>query len=85
MEILSLDRLRAQVHAQVAQFFSLAESRISDDSILVNDLYADSLDLLDLVLKFNESYQVDIAAKEVESMCTVGDIVRILHRLISQK
>ena len=51
---------------------------ITEDSSFKDDLGADSLDLFELVMAFEEEYGVEIPAEELENITTVGDIIEYM-------
>lgn len=51
---------------------------ITEESSFKEDLGADSLDLFELVMAFEEEYGVEIPTEELESIATVGDIVEYM-------
>lgn len=46
---------------------------------LVDDLGADSLDLVDLVMTLEDEFDLEISDDDIESVRTVGDIVKYLE------
>ena len=55
------------------------ESAISMESSIIDDLGADSLDVVDMVMSLEEEFDVEIPDDEIESMKTVGDIVKFIE------
>ena len=55
------------------------ESAITPDSSIIDDLGADSLDIVDMVMSLEEEFDVEIPDEEIESMKTVGDIVKFIE------
>lgn len=51
---------------------------ITEDSSFKDDLGADSLDLFELVMAFEEEYGIEIPTEELEEINTVGDIVEFM-------
>lgn len=51
---------------------------ITEGSSFKDDLSADSLDLFELVMAFEEEYGIEIPTEELESMSTVGDIMNYM-------
>ena len=51
---------------------------ITEDSSFKDDLGADSLDLFELVMAFEEEYGVEIPSEDLEKISTVGDIVEYM-------
>ena len=59
----------------------LEEEKVTPDSEIVDDLGADSLDVVDLVMTLEEEFDIEIADDEIEKMKTVGDIVHYIESL----
>jgi len=51
---------------------------ITEETSFKDDLGADSLDLFELVMAFEEEYDVEIPSEELENITTVGDIVNYM-------
>lgn len=51
---------------------------ITETSSFKDDLGADSLDLFELVMAFEEEYNIEIPAEDLESINTVGDIMEYM-------
>lgn len=49
------------------------------DASIIDDLGADSLDVVDLVMSIEEEFDVEIPDEEVENIKTVGDIVKFIE------
>ncbi len=52
---------------------------VSLSKSFVEDLNADSLDLTELIMTFEEHFSCDIAENEAEKLKTVGDVVRYIE------
>ena len=48
---------------------------INEDTSFKDDLDADSLDLFELVMAFEEAYNVEIPSEDLEKLETVGDVM----------
>lgn len=55
------------------------EDAVTMDSNIQNDLGADSLDIVDLVMALEEEFDCDIPDEEIENIKTVGDIVKYIE------
>ena len=54
--------------------------KVTDDASFVEDLGADSLDTVELVMAFEEEFGIDIPDEDAEQMRTVGDAVSYLKK-----
>ncbi|MGD8279770.1 MAG: acyl carrier protein [Gemmatimonadota bacterium] len=53
--------------------------KVTDDASFVEDLGADSLDTVELVMAFEEEFGLDIPDEDAEQMRTVGDAIKYLR------
>ena len=63
----------------VVEHLSVEESTISDTSSFIDDLGADSLDTVELVMAFEEEFGSEISDSEAEKILTVGDAVKFIE------
>ena len=54
-------------------------SKITDDAKFIDDLGADSLDTVELVMAFEEEFGSEISDSEAEKILTVGDAVKFIE------
>lgn len=66
-----LERVKEIIYEQL----NLDGVEITEETSFKDDLGADSLDLFELVMAFEEEYDVEIPSEELENIVTVGDIV----------
>lgn len=57
----------------------IEEDMVTLDSVLLEDLGADSLDLVDLVMTFEDEFDMEIPDEDLENIKTVGDVVRFIE------
>ena len=55
------------------------EEQVTMEASITEDLGADSLDVVDLVMSIEESFDVEIPDEDVEGIKTVGDIVKYIE------
>jgi|TARA_B100000674_G_C37220878_1_gene636897 acyl carrier protein len=53
--------------------------KVTDEASFVEDLGADSLDTVELVMAFEEEFGIDIPDEDAEQMRTVGDAIKYLN------
>jgi acyl carrier protein len=53
---------------------------VVDSASLIEDLGADSLDMVELAIRFEREFGLDISDDAVESILTVGDVVKFLEK-----
>ena len=68
-----------QIKELLAEPLDLDESKITMDSDIVEDLEADSLDVVDLVMSMEDEFGVEVPDEVIENFKTVGDVVRYIE------
>ncbi|MBC8415896.1 MAG: acyl carrier protein, partial [Candidatus Cloacimonetes bacterium] len=56
------------------------ESEVTPEASFIEDLGADSLDTVELIMKFEEEFDIDIADEEAEKLTTVGKAIEYLKQ-----
>ncbi len=72
----SMDRIKKIIVDQLG----IDESKITENSSFVDDLGADSLDIVELIMAFEEEFDIEIPDEDAEKLKTVGDAVRYLNK-----
>jgi acyl carrier protein len=67
-----------KVREIIADELGVEMGKVTDDAAFVEDLGADSLDTVELVMRFEEEFEVEIPDEDAEKMLTVGDAIRYL-------
>ena len=55
------------------------EEKVKEDSSFIDDLGADSLDIVELIMAFEEEFDIEIADEDAEKIKVVGDVIRYLE------
>ena len=63
----------------LSEQLEIEEDDITLDSNIVEDLGADSLDLVDLVMSVEEEFEIEVPDEEIENIKTVGDVVNFIE------
>jgi acyl carrier protein len=53
--------------------------KVTDTASFIDDLGADSLDIVELVMTMEEEFELDIPDEDAEKMKTVGDVVSYIN------
>ena len=54
------------------------EQNIKEEATFVDDLSADSLDIVELVMNIEEEFEIEIPDEDAEKIVTVGDVVNYI-------
>ena len=69
----------SKVKKMVADHLGIEEAKITDEANFIDDLGADSLDTVELVMAFEEEFGSEIADSEAEKILTVGDAIKFIE------
>jgi acyl carrier protein len=69
----------ARVREIIVNELGVEPEKVTDDASFVEDLGADSLDTVELVMAFEEEFGIDIPDEDAEQMRTVGDAIKYLR------
>jgi acyl carrier protein len=64
----------------VVEHLGVEADKVQDNANFIDDLGADSLDTVELVMAFEEEFNVEIPDDAAETIVTVGDAVRFLEK-----
>ena len=68
-----------KVKAILAEQFDVDEDKITADTDLQEDLGADSLDVVDLLMSIEDEFEVEVPDDEIENIKTVGALVSYIE------
>jgi len=71
--------IEERVKKIVAEQLNVSEDKISPETSFINDLGADSLDMVELVMHFEEDFEMQIPDEEAEKIQTVGDAISYIE------
>lgn len=72
-----------KVKSIIVEKLGVEESEVVPDASFTNDLGADSLDTVELIMEFEKEFDITISDEEAESIATVSDAVSYLEETVS--
>ena len=72
------DDLGAKIRSIIVDKLGVDEDSITDESSFTNDLGADSLDTVELIMEFEKEFDLTIPDEDAENIGTVGDAISYL-------
>ena len=69
----------------IAEELGVEREKLTDEASFMEDLGADSLDTVELVMAFEKEFDIDIPDEEAEKLKTVGDALRYLQEKMGNK
>jgi acyl carrier protein len=70
--------IEEKVTALVAEKLGVDKAEVTPDAVFIDDLGADSLDLVELIMAMEEEFGFEIADEEAEKLRTVGDVINFI-------
>ena len=74
------DNTTAKVKAIIINELGVDPEKVINDASFVDDLGADSLDTVELVMAFEEEFTIDIPDEDAEQMRTVGEAIAYIEK-----
>lgn len=69
--MLVLNKVKELVSVQ----FNLSEEDLDEDTSFMEDLHADSIDLVHLAMTLEDEYEIELEDEDIENIKTIGDTV----------
>ena len=70
-----------KIQEMLAEALNLPVEKVAADAKIVDDLGADSLDVVELLSRLEDEYGITIPDEDVEDLVTVGDVVKEIEKL----
>ncbi len=68
-----------RVRELICEQLSVQPDEVTPDATFVNDMNADSLDMVELMMALEENFGIDISEEDAEKIQTVGDAIRFIE------
>jgi len=69
------DNIETNVREKIAEQLGVAADEVKPESSFIEDLGADSLDIVELVMALEEEFNIEISDEDAEKIRTVKDVV----------
>jgi acyl carrier protein len=76
---MDMKQLEEKVKDIIVEELGVERDKLTGDASFMEDLGADSLDTVELVMAFEKEFDIDIPDEEAEKLRTVGDALKYLH------
>ena len=73
------DDVASKVKKIVSEHLGIDDTKVTEEASFIDDLGADSLDTVELVMAFEEEFGSEISDSEAEKILTVGDAIKFIE------
>lgn len=77
--------LKDKVNEIIVEQLGVDASEVTESASFIDDLGADSLDTVELVMAFEEEFDIEIPDEDAEKLNTVGEAVSYLEKKLAEK
>ena len=78
-----MENIEKKVKEIIIDKLGIEESEVTDSASFTNDLGADSLDTVELIMQFEEEFNVSIPDEDAEKIGTIGQAISYLKENVS--
>ena len=80
-----MSEIEARVKEIIVEKFGVSESEVTSEANFTNDLSADSLDRVELIMEIEDEFGISIPEDQAENIVTVGDAVKYVEKMVAEK
>ena len=80
-----MSEIESRVKAIIVEKFGVSESQVTTEANFTNDLSADSLDRVELIMEIEDEFGISIPEDAAEKIATVGDAVKFVEEMVAGK
>ena len=74
-----VNKYKDLINSSSGKTVKIEEEKVTDEASFIDDLGADSLDTVELVMAFEEEFGSEISDSEAEKILTVGDAIKFIE------
>ena len=80
-----MSEIASRVKAIIVDKLGVEESEVTNEASFTNDLGADSLDTVEMIMEFETKFDIKIADDQAEKITTVGEAIAHIEKAIAEK
>lgn len=78
-----MSEIAAKVGKIIVEKLGVDDAEVTNEASFTNDLGADSLDTVELIMEFEKEFNVSIPDEQAENISTVGEAITYLEKALS--
>ena len=75
-----MSEISSKVKAIIVDKLGVDEAEVTSEASFTNDLGADSLDTVELIMEFEKEFDIQIPDDQAEAIATVGDAISFIEK-----
>lgn len=79
-----MSEVKQKVVEIIVNKLSVEESKVTENAHFINDLGADSLDTVELIMEFEKQFNVEIPDEDAKDIATVGDAINFVEKKLGK-
>ncbi|MBE6268063.1 MAG: acyl carrier protein [Bacteroidaceae bacterium] len=80
-----MSEIESRVKSIIVEKFGVEESMVTNEASFTNDLGADSLDTVELIMEIEDEFGISIPDDLAEKISTVGDAIKFVEQEVANK
>ena len=80
-----MSEIESRVKSIIVEKFGVEESMVTNEASFTNDLGADSLDTVELIMEIEDEFGISIPDDLAEKISTVGDALKFVEQEVANK
>ena len=84
-DIIKEETIADEVKQIISEQLTVDLEEITNDSSFTEDLGADSLDTVSIVMEFEDKFNIEISDEDAEKIATVGEAIEAIKQLLAEK
>ncbi len=82
---MNYEEIEKKVRSIIVEQLGVAEDEVTSDANIIEDLGADSLDTVELVMAFEEEFDIEIPEEDTEKIRTVKDAIEYIKEKVGDE
>jgi len=79
------DEIAEKVKKIIEEQLMVDEGEITEDATFIDDLGADSLDVVEMIMELEDEFGIEIPDEDAEKITTVGEAIEYIRKLVEEK
>ena len=76
-----MDEIKERINSIIVEKLGVEEDEVNETAMFMQDLGADSLDMVELIMEFEKTFEISISDEVAESIKSVGDVYDCVEEL----